>query len=224
MSDLRQRKAARTRLAIAGAMQRALQERALDAVPVKALCREAEISEATFFNYFPRKQDLLAYLAQLWLLELGWLARARPGGGLATVEALFARTAKHCTEHAGLMRELLAWLARGGQLAAGESLSALEKQLAFPELEGIGQVAVRGVDALVDEQLQAAVHRQELPPNTLVPALLAELLAILFGMPLVLLSSDPQRIAVLYQQQLQITWAGVRQLSGAARPAAATRG
>ena len=224
MSDLRQRKAARTRLAIAGAMQRALQARPLDAVPVKALCREVEISEATFFNYFPRKQDLLAYLAQLWLLELGWQARARRGGGLATVEALFARTAKYCSEHTGLMRELLAWMARGGQLAAGESLSALEKRLAFPELDGIDQVRVRGIDALVDEQLQAAMHRGELPPNTLVPALLAELLAILFGMPLVLLSSDPQRIAVLYQQQLRVTWAGVRELTGAARPAAATRG
>ena len=76
MSELRQRKFARTRLALASALSKALVQQALSEVSVKALCREAEVSEATFFNYFPSKQALMAYLAQLWLLELGWHAQA----------------------------------------------------------------------------------------------------------------------------------------------------
>ncbi len=216
MSDLRQRKFVRTRLAVAEATLAALQRQSLDAVPVRQLCREAEISEATFFNYFPRKQELLAYLAQLWLLELGWHARAAGGSGLGAIEALFAHTARRCIDRTALMRELVAWLARGGQLDGGQPLQDIEKRLAFPELAGIEQVQVRGIDALLDEQLVAAVRRGELPDNTLMPALLVELLAILFGIPLVLLSSDPRRIALMYQQQLQITWAGVRATSSSA--------
>ena len=59
MSKLRQRKFARTRLALAGALSKALVQQTLSEVSVKALCREAEVSEATFFNYFPRKEDIL---------------------------------------------------------------------------------------------------------------------------------------------------------------------
>ena len=76
MSELRQKKFARTRLALATVLSNALMVQPLSEISVKALCREAEVSEATFFNYFPGKQNLMGYLAQLWLLELGWQAAA----------------------------------------------------------------------------------------------------------------------------------------------------
>ncbi len=216
MSELRQKKSARTRLAMATALSNALAEQSLSEISVKALCREAEVSEATFFNYFPGKQNLMGYLAQLWLLELGWqaAAAAQTAPGLPAIRRLYAHSARSCTRRPGLMRELIAWLAHGGSLDATLKLDAFERKLVFPELDGIESTPLKGIDALIVPQLEAAVSVGQLPDNTLIPMLLSLLLAILFGVPLTLLSSHPGKIADLYQQQLQLVWSGVRAAAG----------
>ncbi len=222
MSDLRQRKFARTRLALAGALSNALAEQTLAEISVKALCREAEVSEATFFNYFPSKQELMAYLAQLWLLELGWHAQAagEASEGLSAIHQLFGHSARICARHPRLMQELIAWIARGGRLNTSIELGAFERTTAFPELAGIETTPVKGLDAWIVPQLQAAIDSGELPDNTLIPTLLSMLLGIVFGVPLILLSSKPGKIADMYQQQLQLVWSGTRATATARQTAA----
>lgn len=217
MSDLRQRKFARTRLALARVLADALAEESFAEVAVKRLCRTAEVSEATFFNYFPRKQDLLTYLAHLWLLELGWHVQRAAGEakGLPVVDKLFAEVARTCERRPGVLAELLAWIARGGGLNNGPDISELEKQLAFPELPGIESVPVQGLDAWLLPQVEAAISRGDLPENTLRPLVLGALLAMLLGVPLTLLGSDPVRIASAYRQQLALVLAGIRATAGA---------
>jgi AcrR family transcriptional regulator len=217
MSDLRQRKYARTRLALARVLADALGTEAFDGIPVKRLCRAAEVSEATFFNYFPRKQDLMSYLAHLWVLELGWQVQraAAETAGLAVVDRLFAEVARTCERRPGVLAELLAWIARGGVLNSELDVSELEKQLAFPELQGIEATPIKGIDAWLLPHLEAAVTRGELPENTLLPLLLNTLLSLLFGVPLTLLAADPARIAPVYRQQLAVVLAGTRAAAGA---------
>lgn len=216
MSDLRQRKFARTRLNLARVLADALAEQSFDEVPVKQLCHRAEVSEATFFNYFPRKQDLLAYLVHLWVLELGWHVNkaAATARGLAVVDALFAEVARTCESRPRVLAEMLAWIARGGSLDSELEISALEKQLAYPELDGIGDIPVKGIDALLVPALEKAISSGDLPENTLVPLLLTSLLGVLFGIPLTLLAKDPSRIATVYRQQLALVLAGIRAAAG----------
>ena len=220
MSELRQKKFARTRLALATALSSALTDRPLSEISVRALCQEAEVSEATFFNYFPGKQDLMGYLAQLSLLELGWQAAraAQDEAGLSALQQLFAHSARTCTRRPGLMRELIAWLMHGGTPDALQPPGAFERTLAFPELDGIEKTPLKGVDALIVPQLEAAIRSGELPDNTLIPTVLSLLLAILFGVPLTLLSTHPGRIPDLYQQQLQLVWSGIRAVANGSRP------
>jgi AcrR family transcriptional regulator len=212
MSDLRKKKFARTRLALATALSGALADQSLNDISVKSLCHEAEVSEATFFNYFPSKQELMAYLAQLWLLELGWQVQssAEAPQGLPAIQHLFAQVARVCIKRPGLMRELIAWIARGGSLDDAMELGTLERKLAFPDLEGIDTVTIKGIDALIVPHLEFAIRKGELPDNILVQTLLSLLLAILFGVPLTLLSTHPGKIADLYRQQLQLVWSGAR--------------
>lgn len=216
MSDLRQRKFARTRLALARVLAQALDEEPFGAIAVKRLCRAAEVSEATFFNYFPRKQALMTYLAHLWVLELGWHVQraAAETPGLPAVQRLFAEVARTCERRPGVLAELLAWIARGGVLNSGVEVTPLEKQLAFPELADIEAVPIKGIDAWLLPHLEAAIARGELPENTLLPLLLNTLLSVLFGAPLTLLGVDPARIAPVYRQQLALVLAGVRAAAG----------
>lgn len=212
MSELRQRKFARTRLALASALSKALVKQTLSDVSVKALCREAEVSEATFFNYFPCKQGLMDYLAQLWLLELGWhmQAAAEASAGLPAIHQLYTHNARLCASRPGLMQELIAWLARGGRLNTAIELGEFERKLAFPELTGIETTPLKGLDAWIVPQLEVAIKTGELPENTLIPTLLSMLLALIFGVPLTLLSTKPGKIADMYQHQLQLVWSGTR--------------
>jgi AcrR family transcriptional regulator len=56
---LRERKKQRTRQLIGETARRMFVEGGFDAVPVAAVARAAEVSEATVFNYFPTKEDLV---------------------------------------------------------------------------------------------------------------------------------------------------------------------
>ena len=70
--SLRERKFAKTRLALAEAASLHLEAAPLENLSVKSLCERVQISEATFLNYFPKKEDLVIYLDRLWTLELNW--------------------------------------------------------------------------------------------------------------------------------------------------------
>jgi AcrR family transcriptional regulator len=77
---LRERKKLRTRQLITETAMRLFAERGFDAVPVAAVARAAEVSEATVFNYFPTKEDLVYQGMEAFEAELLASVRDRPAG------------------------------------------------------------------------------------------------------------------------------------------------
>ncbi len=77
---LRERKKQRTRELIADTARRLFAERGFDAVPVSEIARDAEVSEATVFNYFPTKEDLFYYRLEAFEAELLASIRDRQPG------------------------------------------------------------------------------------------------------------------------------------------------
>ncbi len=86
---LRERKKLRTRQLIAETARQMFAERGFDAVPVAAVARAAEVSEATVFNYFPTKEDLVFQGMEAFEAELLTVMRDRPAG--ESIVAAFAR-------------------------------------------------------------------------------------------------------------------------------------
>ena len=86
---LRERKKLRTRQLIADTAMRMFAERGFDAVPVTAVARAAEVSEATVFNYFPTKEDLVYRGMEAFEGELLAAVRDRPAG--ETIVAAFGQ-------------------------------------------------------------------------------------------------------------------------------------
>ncbi len=77
---LRERKKQRTRQLIADTAWRLFAERGFDQVPVAEVAAEAEVSEATVFNYFPTKEDLVFHRMEAFEQELLSAIRDRPAG------------------------------------------------------------------------------------------------------------------------------------------------
>jgi len=90
---LRERKKQRTRELIADTARRLFAERGFDAVPVSEIARDAEVSEATVFNYFPTKEDL--FYSRLEAFEEELLASIRdrrPGESVIRAFGRFVST------------------------------------------------------------------------------------------------------------------------------------
>src|SRR3954452_21653806 len=89
MAGLRERKKQQTRQLIADAARRLFADRGFEGVTVAEVAREADVSEATVFNYFPTKEDLFYSGLEAFEEELIAAIRGREPG--QTVLAAFRR-------------------------------------------------------------------------------------------------------------------------------------
>lgn len=210
---LRERKFARTRLILARALARRLEHATLDEVAVRDLCEDAELSEATFFNYFPRKSDLLDYYTQLWMLELNWRCRHTEVKGLAAVAVSFDFMAAAWQKEPGVMGEIIARQALLREKPDPMEIGLAERRIAYPDYEGIEELPVGGVDKAWLPALEQAVRGGELPPNVHIPTVMTGLAALFYGVPLALRQSHFSAISSMYHQQLAVFWAGIRAAS-----------
>lgn len=77
---LRERKKQRTRQLIADTAWQLFAQRGFDQVPVAEIAAAAEVSEATVFNYFATKEDLVFHRMEAFEQELLGAIRDRPPG------------------------------------------------------------------------------------------------------------------------------------------------
>jgi AcrR family transcriptional regulator len=210
--SLRERKFARTRLALAEIVTNHLENAPLEALSVRALCERAQISEATFFNYFPKKEAIVVYIDKLWSLELNWygLQVAGQQKGLSVIEALFRYAAIQIQKKPGLMGEIIAHQARERTRTTLPDITPAERMMAFRDLAGIEDLGEDSLETIFRKALAQAVDQGELPPNTLIPAAMVGLVSIFYGVPLAIQHSSPGTIGPMYRQQLAVLWAGLR--------------
>jgi AcrR family transcriptional regulator len=97
---LRERKKQRTRKVIADAARGLFVERGFEGVTVAEVARAAEVSEATVFNYFPTKEDLLYWRLESFEQDLLQAVRERKPG-----ESFLAAFGRFVLQRRGLLAE-----------------------------------------------------------------------------------------------------------------------
>jgi AcrR family transcriptional regulator len=95
---LRQRKKQRTRELIADTARDLFVERGFDRVTVAEVARAAEVSEATVFNYFPTKEDLVYWRLETFEEDLLKTVREREPG-----ESFLAAFGRFVLQQRGLL-------------------------------------------------------------------------------------------------------------------------
>jgi AcrR family transcriptional regulator len=208
---LRERKRARTRIALVEALLERLAERPLEDIQVAELVGDADISAATFFNYFPTKADLLTHFIQLWSLQVSALARdveARHESALAAIEALFMSAAEQTVDHPRVMLEIIVHLARTGLQPS--PIERAERLMYLPEVEDVESLPDTGLSGILPDLLAKAVARGELPAHTDIEGLMQAVWSVFFGVPLFLGGRHPEAVATIQRQQLHLLWAGAK--------------
>jgi AcrR family transcriptional regulator len=126
---LRERKKQQTRELIADTARRLFVERGFDHVTVAEVARAAEVSEATVFNYFPTKEDLLYWRLESFEHDLLSAMREREPG-----ESFLAAFGRFVLQRRGLLAtqdpqaiEFLAGLTR--TITESPALLARERQI-----------------------------------------------------------------------------------------------
>jgi len=209
--SLREKKAAKTKLAILDSSLALMKAKPFEAVAVTEICEKAEVSYATFFNYFEKKEDVLLYYVQLWSVDMAHRA-AQAGGGLAGIAEVFEFTGGECEKGPEVMEEIVAYMARGRNIArlSIAPLSETEKKLRYPHIQDFTGLGDTGLQSIFPRLITQAVERGELPQGTDVNDVTLALAAIFMGMPVALSTVRMRGLAGAYRRQLSMLWGGLQ--------------
>jgi AcrR family transcriptional regulator len=203
---LREKKFARVRLAILSVILQELQERSLADISVREICDRAQVAPATFFNYFPSKEDVLVYYMRLWSIPVTLQCRAVAAQRtvLDAVVSVFDSTAQEMEHYPRLMFEIIAYIAHAAEPPHLPALTRAERLLAFPNQSGAENVEPQSIDDLFTALLTEAVHAGELPSSSEIGAVALLLKTIFYGVPLATRREGIGTIRRAYHEALEV--------------------
>jgi AcrR family transcriptional regulator len=206
--SIREQKFAETKLAILRYVLKAITEKPLSEISVKEICDEVLISEATFFNYFSKKTDILIYFIQIWTIDMLWVAKRKYGltSGLQIIERIFEETGKQMLSQPFIMDEIISFMALSRQEPDFKKLTIAEKLIAFPDYTDIEEVEDDQLNSTISDNLKLAISQGELPPNSDFLSLMTGVTSLFFGLPLLYKGPYTQYIPQTYTQQLKRIW------------------
>ena len=156
---LRELKKEQTRQLIAGTAWRLFADRGFDTVTVAEIAREAQVAEATVFNYFPSKEDLFYSRFEAFSARLAEAVRDREPG-----EPALAAFRRALLEEGGLLaqaeagdQEALARLRTVNRvIAASPALLAREQQAMARSADDLAAL-LAAVTGAADDDLRPQV-------------------------------------------------------------------
>ena len=201
-TNKREMKTAQNKQAILNSLLARMHEEAFDKIKISDLCEDANLSQASFYNYFPQKSDILVYYIQLWTIKMHWLILINKKLiGLDAIDALFDLTAKTCASQPQLMAEIVAFQAKSHKIITCPPLTEADKVVAYPDYQGIEAMAVTDLPELFAIQIQQAINAKELPDESDISTLIVSLSAIFFAVPIMFNQSPLKDIQAAFKQQ-----------------------
>ncbi len=124
---------AQTRLNVLDTVYRLSHEQAFKDMKAKAIAEEVGITEMTFFNYFPKKEDILKYMMGIWAFDLLVLQKKQPLQGEAAIRRVFSHTADQIKQHPRLMANFVASLLTSELDPNAHTIEPADRYLLHPD-------------------------------------------------------------------------------------------
>jgi AcrR family transcriptional regulator len=208
--SLRERKHAKTKVALTMAFVERLKSARLEDISIKEICDSVDVSEATFYNYFPAKIDLIYYYQQLLALKIIWETnrKAKKDSPLHRIDVFFDVLTQQIN-HPYLFYELVSILVGQKVRPKRVTISLAERSYAFPHAQGIEDVPFISLEDFLYSNLEEAVQGGELPRDVNLSDIIIFLLTILIGVPLAISYDKFNTLGAYYKKQLSFLWKGL---------------
>ena len=208
--SLRERKHAKTKIAIMDAFIKRLEKTRFDDISIREICKSVEVSEGTFFNYFAEKIDIIDYYSSLLFLKIFWKTQNEVPAGkyLTAIESVFKNVATELN-NINIIYQIISAIIMQRERPKATLISDSEKHFAFPDYKEIEDIPVVFIDAFLEQCLKEAVKNGELPKKTNVDDVLVSLLTILGGTLLATKFTNIKSQAYHYLRQLNLLWKGL---------------
>ncbi|MFA5100891.1 MAG: TetR/AcrR family transcriptional regulator [Candidatus Omnitrophota bacterium] len=205
--SLREKKHAKTRLAIMNAFMERLLHTRFEDISIKEVCKDAEVAEGTFFNYFPEKINVIAYYLYLTTMKIIWKAQqACPAGKyLPLIDSVLEQMSGELKNN-NIVYQILSVLIAQSERPKRIMVSSLEKSLAFPDCDGIEHVSSVILDDWLKECVVSAIDNGELPKETNADDVVVSLMTIICGTLLAIRFNTSNSREYHYMRQLQALW------------------
>lgn len=208
--SLRERKYAKTKIALTNAFVDRLKSVRFNDISIKEVCVGVDVSEGTFYNYFPSKLDLIYYYQQLSSLKLFWETerRVKTDDPLEKIDVFFDVIAGQISQPY-LFYELVSILTGEKRRLKSVDISVSERTCAFPDCEGIEDIPQKLPEEFFRDNLEGAVKRGILSPQTDTEEIVVFLITIMVGVPLAVPEGKFSTVGRLYRRHLDLLWKGI---------------
>ncbi|MCZ8157242.1 MAG: TetR/AcrR family transcriptional regulator [Leptospira sp.] len=206
---LKERKFAKTRLNVIEVFLEQLESRSFEEIKIKDIYLKAQISEPTFYNYFPEKEDMVLLFIQIWSLQVSVFASQNKStdSGYKLLSSLFRYTANESKKNPRILLEIISFQAKKIQTIKIPKLTLSERLLLFPHQDGIQNLPAMGIEGLIKQALDSAEKRGELPSSTNWQNFGLAIAALFFGVPVIAFQTD-QGLEKLWLESLSYLWLG----------------
>ncbi len=156
---LREKKHAKTKLALTEAFIKRLEQEDYDTISIKDICQQVEVSEATFFNYFPRKIDVIIYFHNLFFLKIYWRLKheSQTDAPIQLVMDLLDYLAEELPEPNVFFRFIGVFVKDRQSRDEMPHISEAEKYYAYPDLPQIEEIQSVNMDLYLQDLIDQAV-------------------------------------------------------------------
>jgi AcrR family transcriptional regulator len=208
---LREKKYAKTKLALANEFMNRMKTTRLAEISIKEACQAVEISEGTFYNYFPHKIDLVFYFNKIKLLRLIWDIKnnKKEMDALETIEYVFDVIADDMQEPFLFYEIISLYTMEHVRPDKNTDLTPAEKYYALPDCPGIEDISIVSLEDFFSRLLTQAQNNGQLSFDIPVSDIVLLLISMVVGMPLVLDMKDLGALKQLYRTQLTLLWKGL---------------
>jgi len=156
MISLREKKKAKTKLALLEGCLERIGEGTFRSVLVEDICQHAEVSKVTFFKFFPQKEDLLTYFMSIWQAECFVELSNSSRRGLEAIRYIFAKVIEDGKKHPGIMLSLISFLSEQRMHPCVPALSEAELFLLFPDEANRSVIAERSLYDIFKKSVEEA--------------------------------------------------------------------
>ncbi|MGV3667039.1 MAG: TetR/AcrR family transcriptional regulator [Leptospira bouyouniensis] len=206
---LKERKFARTRTNLVDGLLKLLETRSLDEIKITELCHYAEISEPTFYNYFPEKDDLVLHYIQIWSLMVTVFAEEnqQTKSGYGMIHSLFQLTAKESKKNPKILLEIISFQTKKKSKRKPKPLTEAERILLFPNFPGIESLPIGGIEMILERAMELSLKNQELPKDTNIKYLSLAIASCFFGIPILAFQLG-ENLEKLWIESFHYIWLG----------------